>query len=329
MSMAARRRQWVDRLVQLAERWLPALTHWRREESLPIIIDRHRIYVLPSSFGIACMVLMAILVMGALNYDNNPALLLGFVLTSVGHSALLLGFLALRDLRLVAVDALPVHAGESLQLRLQFEAGSSRKRLGLRLDRGEQFAFLSMQDARRTDALIDIPTARRGRMQVGRIKLSMRRPMGLFVIWSWLHPRHSVLVYPAIEAHGPALPHSSSAGQAQPRRSPQEELRGLRDYRIGDPLRTVAWKRSAQTGHLMVREFESPSGRDTLLDWQALSGLDDEAKIRRLTRWLIEAERQGLRSELRLPDGSIGPDSGNLHLHRCLSRLALLPGANE
>lgn len=329
MSLSQRWQTLIERLVQSAEQRLPALTRWRREESLPIVIDRHRIYVLPTSFGIACMVLMAILVMGALNYDNNPALLLGFVLVSVGHSALLLGFLALRDLQLVAIDAQPVHAGETLLLRLQFEAGSARRRLGLRLDREQQSSFFSMQDEHRTDALLSIPTQRRGLLKVGRMKLSVRRPLGLFVAWSWLHPQHRVLVYPAIEAHGPPLPHSSQAGAAKPRRSPQEEIRGLRDYRIGDPMRTVAWKRSAQSGHLLVREFESPSGRDTLLDWNALGGLDDEARIRRLTRWLIEAERLGLRSELRLPSGTIGPDSGNLHLHRCLSRLALMPGATS
>nr|WP_225444356.1 DUF58 domain-containing protein [Pseudomarimonas arenosa] len=186
-----------------------------------------------------------------------------------------------------------------------------------------------MLDQGRSEALLRVPTQRRGWIRVGRIKLSVRRPLGLFVAWSWLHPSYRALVYPAIEAHGPPLPHSSQAGTAQPRRSPQEEIRGLRDYRVGDPMRTVAWKRSAQTGRLLVREFESPTGRDTLLDWQTLSGLDDEARIRRLTRWLIEAERLGLRSELRVPGATIGPDSGNLHLHRCLSRLALMPGAEQ
>ncbi len=35
-----------------------------------------------------------------------------------------------------------------------------------------------------------------------------------------------------------------------------EEYLGVREYRSGDPIRTVHWKTSARAGHLVVREFE-------------------------------------------------------------------------
>jgi uncharacterized protein (DUF58 family) len=77
---------------------------------------------------------------------------------------------------------------------------------------------------------------------------------------------------------------------------------------------------------LLVREYEQPLGADVLLDWHQLSGIGYEARIRRLARWVDEAERQNRRYRLELPgQPSLGPASGTQHRHACLRALALLP----
>lgn len=324
-------RQWLQtqwlRLLAAAERRLPALTRLRQSEPLPITLDRRRIYVLPTASGLALGGLLAALALGALNYDNNPALILCFLLASAAHTSLLQAFLSLRGLRLVDIDAGPVHAGEPLQLRLHFLPTEQRARAGIVLRRGDRHCAFDLPASGGGNVQLTLATERRGWLAVGRIALSVRRPLGLFVAWSWLHPQLRVLVYPRAESPAPPLPDQGSDGAPQRRRGPDEDIHGLRDYRSGDPLRTVAWKRSAQLGRLQVREFESPRGQDAVLDWAALAGLDYEARIRRLTRWVLEAERRGLRSELRLPGERIGPGRGEAHLHACLSRLATLPAA--
>jgi uncharacterized protein (DUF58 family) len=78
---------------------------------------------------------------------------------------------------------------------------------------------------------------------------------------------------------------------------------------------------------LLVREYEQPQGREVVLDWDALAPLDTEARIRRLARWVDDAERQGRRYRLQLPgQQAFGPDLGPRHRHACLRALALLPG---
>jgi uncharacterized protein (DUF58 family) len=265
--------------------------------------------------------------LGALNYNNNPALILCFLLASVAHSGLLMGFLGLRGLRLVDVAAAPVHAGEQLQLQLRFDAVEARRRGGLVVHRGDAVGSFDLPDAQPAWLQLAVPTTRRGWLAAGRIELSMRRPLGMFVCWSWLHPDRKLLVYPAPEINAPPLPLAGGDGAPRRQRGPAEEVHGLRDYRAGDPLRSIAWKRSAQQGRTLVREFESPAGHDAVLDWQALSGLSLEQRISRLTSWMLEAERIGCSSELRLPDQRIGPDRGRLHLHSCLQALALLEAA--
>ena len=79
-------------------------------------------------------------------------------------------------------------------------------------------------------------------------------------------------------------------------------------------------KRQVADGELSVA--------DVVLDWAQLGGLDYEARISRLARWVDEAERDGRRYRLRLPGHpDIGPDRGAPHRHACQRALALLPQA--
>jgi uncharacterized protein (DUF58 family) len=311
-------------VLAFAEHRLPALTRLRDPEPLPIRITRHRIYVLPTRFGIFFAFLLGAMTLGSLNYDNNPALILCFLLVSVGLTALLYAYLSLRGLRLLEVTAEPVHAGQPLTLKLRFDAVESRHRRGIELSRFEQRTAFDLDPGRYGDVTLDVPTERRGWLPVGRIKLAVRQPLGTTVAWSWLHPEHRVLVYPALESHPPPLPGDGGQGTPQRRRGPDEQLHDLRDFRTGDPMRMMAWKRSAQLGRLTVREVESPRGRDAVLDWDTLRTLPPEARIRRLARWVVDAERAGLCSELRLPGERIGPASGPAHVHACLRSLAVL-----
>jgi uncharacterized protein (DUF58 family) len=323
--MAAVPAGWRERLLQVAEQRLPALTRLKRPEALPITIDRRRIYVLPTRYGLFFGGLLAAMTLGALNYNNNPALILCFLLASVAHTSLLRAYLTLRGLRLEQVGADPVHAGDTQSLRLLFAAGEARRRAGIVvLQDGTRVSF-GLDAGARAEARIARAAARRGLHAVGRIEISTRLPLGLFVAWSWLNPQAQVLVYPALEAQAPPLPGRGDKGQPRRRRGLDEEPHSLRDYRVGDPLRLVAWKRSAQTNRLMVREYESPAGADVLLDWRELGALEHEARIRRLARWVVDAEREGLRSTLVLPQRRIGPGNGAAHLHACLRELALHP----
>jgi len=314
--------QWLQ---ARAERRLPALTRLRAPESLPIVLHRRRIYVLPTRFGLFFGVLLAAMGLGALNYNNNPALILCFLLASAAHTSLLQSYLALRGLRLCEIAMPPVHAGEPLRVTLRFDGVEPRRRPGLVLRDAQGSHSFAVPAQGLGEVSISLPTEHRGWLTVGRLALSVRRPLGLFVCWSWIHPAPRALIYPRPEANAPPLPGSGPEGKPRRGRGLDEQVHGLRDYRSGDPLRTIAWKRSAQLGRLTVREFEIPQGQDAVLDYDALGSLPPEARIRRLTRWVLDAERRGLRCELRVPGERIGPGRGAAHVQACLRCLALLP----
>jgi hypothetical protein len=120
-----------------------------------------------------------------------------------------------------------------------------------------------------------------------------------------------LLVYPAPEPSGPPLPEGAGEAALARLHPLGDDVHHLRAYRRGDPPRTIAWKPTARLGSLLVREYEQPLSADIVLDWFRITGLDMEARIRRLARWVDEAERDGRRYRLVVPGHPpIGPAQG-------------------
>ena len=303
----------------------------RKPEALPITLDRKRIYVLPTRQGLLVGALVLGMLLGALNYNNNPGLMLAFLLAAVVHNGVVLAHLKLSGLCLLAMHAEPVHAGESLTLRLRLASGGrSREGVQVRVAHGDQVSVpITLHEAGTDgDVELTVATARRGLMDLGRIRFSTTRPLGLARAWSWWRPQQRVLVYPPLERSGPPLPGTASDGARRPRAQRSgEDTHHLRDYRQGDAPRQIAWKASARLDRLMVREYEAGIARDVALEWQALRHLPYEQRIARLARWVMDAEREGRRYRLQIPGTSLGPARGPEHRHACLRALALLPEA--
>lgn len=294
----------------------------RRPEPLPARIDRRRIYILPTGYGLFFGAVLVAMLMGGLNYNNNPALLLTFVLAAAVHNSFVRAHLNLSGLSLEAVHAEPVHAGQTMRLRCVLAASGSRVRPGLVLE-GQPIEPLA--SGRRVEVVVPLATHRRGRLPLPRIRLWTLHPMGFARAWCWLWPQDPALVYPALESNAPPLPTDGGEGRRTRQDPSGADVHHLRDYRIGDPLRQIAWKSSARSDRLLVREFETGSGTEVHLSFQALHSLPPEARISRLARWVIEADRVGARYTLALPDQVLGPDAGPAHRHACLKALALMP----
>ena len=307
---------------------LLALARPRQAESLPVEFDRRRVYVLPTRFGLFYATLLLVMLVGALNYNNNPALLLALVLAGAGLASLVAAHLQLSGLRILAIDAEPVAAGAPLHVRLHVQADPRRVRRGLRVDdEGADLAPAVLHlDHGRGEANLAVPTQYRGWLDLPRLRVSTIRPLGIARAWSYVWPEAPLLVYPAPEPHGPPLP-PGSGDRVQARLHPTgDDVHHLRTYRTGDARRAIAWKPSARRDTLVVREYEQPLGTDVALDWHALGGIAHEARIARLARWIDEAERDGRRYRLSLPgQTTYGPDQGVQHRHACLRALALMP----
>ncbi|HEX7369819.1 MAG TPA: DUF58 domain-containing protein [Rhodanobacteraceae bacterium] len=301
-------------------RRIPGLAHGRAPESLPVTLDRRRIYIVPTRAGLGFGVLLVAMLVGALNYQNNAALLLTCMLGATLASSMLLTWRELHGLTLHSLHAEHGFCDARLAVHLTFDDGRARPGLHIALDDIQQPCPLARHSGRTT---ITVPTDTRGWMRLPRMRLSNTLPFGLFRAWSWITLHQRLLVYPRPLHDKPPsdadAPHARIAGG--------DEFAGLRDYRAGDPVRHIAWKASARNQHLLVREFDRAApGQPLCFDWRALSGFDRETRISRLTGWICDAYDAAHPWLLILEDGRVrGPASDAAHYHRCLTELAELP----
>ena len=196
----------------------------RDPETLPALFHRGRVYVLPTGFGLFFAVALMSMLLGALNYNNNPALLLALLLSGAGLASLIAAQMQLTGLSVVAIDAEPVAAGQPLRVRVHAKAPPERARRGLRVDDdGDSDALAPLDlDAGSGEAELNFATRRRGWFELPRLRVSTTRPLGLARAWAYVWPDAPLLVYPAPEPHGPAR----AAGPRRPQPNPPPPPRG-------------------------------------------------------------------------------------------------------
>lgn len=300
----------------------------RAPEALPVKLDRRRVYVLPTRFGLFFTTLLFAMLLGALNYNNNPALLLALLLGTTGLASLIAAHLQLSGLRVDALSAEPVAAGMPLLVHVALSAGDARARRGMQLQGASAQATVPVLANEAVVAALEVATQQRGWLDLGRLRISSTQPLGLALAWSWVWPDAALLVYPTPELQGPPLPMGDGSASQARLHPAGDDVHHLRGYRAGDPRRAIAWKPSARRDVLLVREYEQPQAAEVMLDWRTLSTLPYEHRIRRLAHWVDLAERENRRYRLQVPGQPVlGPSQGAAHRHLCLRALALLPHA--
>lgn len=306
-------------------RWLASLGG---SPALPLVLDRRRIFVLPTRVGLVWGVALIAMLLTAINYSLSLGFALVFMLAGLGQVALLHTFRNLLALRLEELPPAPVFAGQPAQflLRLEDVAGRPRPALKVTVADGETVE-LDLPATSARIATLSLPTRQRGWHGAGRITVDTHYPLGLIRAWSYARPTQRCLVYPQPEADRPPLPAGDTGqGGLRPRGDGSEEFASLRDHRAADSPRHVAWKAWARApdSPLLTKQFDGQDGGELWLDMAALPpSLSLERKLARLTGWVLDAEAAGLRYGLSLPDVRIAPDAGPAHRARALKALAL------
>lgn len=107
---------------------------------------------------------------------------------------------------------------------------------------------------------VDTVAARRGQFRIGPMLLRSGDPFGLFPRYRVIPETTELLVYPAtVDLSAFALPVGElPGGSAIQRRTPfiTPNAAGVRDYFPGDAFNRIAWRATARTGKVMVKEFE-------------------------------------------------------------------------
>ena len=291
-------------------------------DSLPIKINRRRIYILPTRFGVmlACM-LVAMLIAG-LNYNSNLALAFGFLMASV---ALVTMHHCNRNLLGLQVDVTTeVDAFAGREALLEFElrngTGIERRDIEVRCLGGVGMGGVTAGESATIEVIA--PVAQRGVTRISQFELRTRYPFGWFYSWTYVQGAITVYVAPAPSGNRALKAGSAQGGGSHSEARGDEDFSGLRAYEPGVPLKHMAWKVLARGGEPVVRSYSSLAAQPEWLDWSLLDGLDTEARLSQLCLWVLESDAAQRPYGLRIPGKELAPSGGAAHRFACLRALA-------
>jgi uncharacterized protein (DUF58 family) len=294
-------------------------------DSLPLTLQRRRLYILPTRAGLGFLVLLFFMLVAGLNYANSLALFMTFLMSGFVLVTMQLCHRNLLGALVYAADAPPTFALRPGNLRLTLGNTSTVPRYRIESGLSDEPTLIT-DVAARDRQQVDLPVAapKRGVVVIDRLRLTTTHPFGLFRTWTWVHAPLEMLVYPRPHGSLP-MPHESGrkTGTRLRGESGADEWRGLRPFRDGDSPRQVDWKAYAREAPLLVKEYSAAGTELRVFDFDRLQHLGTEARLEQLARWVVDAEEYGDRYGLELPGVHIAPGRGTEHRHKCLAALAL------
>ncbi len=325
-AIRKRFRQWWQSRLPLTDTWT---------------LTQRNVYILPTRAGWMLALTLLVLLIASINYQLNLGYLLTFMLAGAAVVGMHVthGNLRGMTMNLIAnrADSMPgkssighIFAGSiaQVEVRLSHVRKAKRPSIGLALlddAHAPHWAWADVPAQGSCTVNVAFKASRRGLHRVPDLQAETRYPLGTFRVWTVWRPKSEVLVYPAPEPHAPPLPPGEprSGGSGAARMQQSGEFDGVRAYRRGDPLKLVVWKKAAKSDELVSRDTQQTQRYELWLDYAACAVTAHEAKLSRLTAWVLAADKIGSDFGLRIPGREIKPESGEAHKRACLEALAL------
>lgn len=294
-------------------------------DTLPLTLQRRRLYIVPTRAGLGFAVLLALMLAAGLNYANSLALFLTFLMGGFALVAMQLCHRNLLGACLYAAHATPTFALRPGNLQVTLENQATQPRF--RIECGvayETTHTTNLAALGRYHVDLAVAAPKRGLQKIERLRLTTTHPFGLFRTWTWVHAPLEMLVYPRPSGTASMPSHRGrKAGNRSQGHAGADEWQGLRPFRDGDSPRQVDWKAYAREAPLLVKEYSSMGSELRMFDFNSLPNLGLEARLEQIARWIVDAEDNGDRYGLEIPGTHIAPDRGADHRHQCLAALAL------
>ena len=318
----------VDAVRKRFERWWQA----RLPLTDTTVLTQRNVYILPTGAGWMLALTLLVLLVASINFQLNLGYLLTFLLAGSAVAGMHFCHATLRGLSLHLKPPEPHFLGQGavLQVQLASERRTPRLSIALAVYGSGHWAWTDVPAQGIAHVQVAFTPTRRGLHRVPTLTAETRYPLGTFRVWTMWRPAAEVLVYPAPEPGAPPLPPGEprAGGTGSAPSHGTGDFEGVRAYRRGDPLQLVVWKKAAQalasgSDALVSRDAQHTQRHALWLSPERTGLSDPEARISRLTAWVLQADRLGLNYGLRLPGREIAQDSGPAHRRNCLEALAL------
>ena len=301
---------WLERRVKRKESW---------------VLDQRSIFIVPSKQGFILLGLVLLIIILAINYQNNLLFALAFWLFSILVITIVHSYLNIAGLRLSAGHAAPVFLGETAYFEMELAAGE-RGRADLKIGSlFEEPVRLDLASGEDQSIALPFQTHKRGWLEPERVRLESFAPIGWVRAWSWLALDRRCLVYPKPFAVSLSALSLSGEGEAiNLSRDPDpDDFSGFHSYSEGESLRHANWRSYARGQDLSIKEFGKSEGAERWLNWEDFTHLGCERCLGALCSLVLQLENAQLSYGLKLPSSQLPISRGDNHRRACLTALAL------
>jgi uncharacterized protein (DUF58 family) len=308
--LRARFQQWVTRRIPPA-----------RE----VTLDQRRIFIFPSRVGLFFGVCLLVMLITAINFENNLSYALTFLLATLFIIATLHTYANLSGLTIRALRAQPAFPGQQSEFHLMIERSKQRDHYALYCKwQASSEALVNLVEDDSCQIQLHMAVDKRGWFNPGRLLVESTYPLGLLRSWTWIDLDIHALVYPRPVA-SPELPGlaTDTPDGAAAMVVGNDDFYGFRTYRKGDSLRQVHWKGLAKGQGVQTKQYTAYADRSVWLDWDLFPGLGVEQRLSHLCYWVLEFANRREEYGLRLPGLIIEPALGEKHRDQVLKELAL------
>lgn len=309
-------------LAGLFEKWVAK----RRPIGKELIATGKTIYIIPTKQGMAFIIMVVLILMVGINYQNNLSYGLCFLLGSIMFLSIIHTWRNLVNLRVMNMGADPVFAEDMACFKVRLEAQYTRQSIAIGWSsetKGLQLVDVDVLSG--AEVLLTKHAPKRGIFSPGKIHIETQFPLGLFVAWMEMDLLLSAIAYPKpVKDTLPTIAqpgddeeeglHSSGRGV--------EDFQGLRSYQAGDSKKLISWKSFSRGQGLFVKDFSALLGKDPWLDYDAVSG-DIEHRLSVLCYWVLFMTQENRPYGFKLGSFELKPSQGEKQKNSALYALAM------
>jgi uncharacterized protein (DUF58 family) len=312
-------------LPENISRWLSS----RSVSSKQFTLSQKNIYIFPSKMGLLFVLLIVLMLLTAINYQNSLIYLFTFFLSAIFFISILLCFLNMNGLCVASYQVLECFEGElrAYSIELTNHFGPS---LGLRLGTDKHsLNGISIQNGTKNIHNLLVPAGKRGLHVLDRLRIESTFPFGFIIAWTWLKLDAKALVFPKpVEG---IRSQSGGGGMSKGNaRFLSEDLTELKSYQHGDSPLRIVWKQLAAKDQLIIRSHEQATKESTWLTWELYETASVEQKLQHFCFDILDFHSKQQAYGLDIPGILIQPAIGDKQKHACLKALALFgSGAQE
>lgn len=312
----------------LLDNWRQRTTVWM-EQRLPITNQRtfaqRTIFIVPSIAGLSLLVLLALLMVLGINFQNSLIYVVCFWLLALFVLNVLYTYRNLAGVTIKALRIQPCFAGSKAVLELELSRMPKRAHWNLVVEWPKQDQILvELASCQSNRITLSHLAPERGYFKAPRIRVSTTYPTGLAFAWSYFTPELKGLVYPEPIKQDAAL--ASSGGVEAEGKVLAEggsDFGEIRAYRVGDPMQRIHWAKYAQTGELYTKSFVDYASEAQWLDWNQLNIASTELRLSVLCAQVLDLSANQITFGLKIPGTTLEPATGDIHREHCLKALAL------